>query len=132
MRKLWIPITLALALLFGSNVGSEPGWGPYRAPDVPALRGQAFSLLVVGDYGIGNAGEAIVAEAMHEWFVDEGADAFVTAGDNVYPEAEPKFFEAAWSTPFGWVDGAGLPVLPSLGNHDVEDGSSAAVVEFSD
>lgn len=130
MRRTLIPTVIVLSLLFGSARVTTTGAGPYRAPSVRPVIGQTFSFLVVGDYGIGNAEEGWVAEAMRAWYRDHGVDAFVTAGDNVYPEAEPEFFADAWERPFGWVDTAGLPVLPSLGNHDVEDGSSEAVMDY--
>ena len=44
----------------------------------------------------------------------------VTAGDNVYGEGSPDRFGEAWKRPFGWVRTAGVPVIASLGNHDIE------------
>jgi predicted phosphodiesterase len=91
---------------------------------------QRVSLVAVGDFGVGNDDEAAVAAAMRAWVEDQGTDAFVSVGDSVYPEAEAKYFDAAWTEPFGWVDEAGIPVIAALGNHDLEDGSSAELIEF--
>ena len=132
IRSLPLVGALAAISLLASCGRSGPDEAPYVAPTVPPLGNEMASFLVVGDFGVGNDDEAAVARAMHEWVNDHGADAFISVGDSIYPEAETKYFEAAWTTPFGWVDEAEIPVIPALGNHDVEDGSSAEVIDFFD
>jgi len=131
-RRLLIGSVVALMTAFAACGPSAPDEPVFEPPIVAPLRGETFSFLVVGDYGVGGDDEDAVASAMHVWVEEHGADAIVTAGDNVYPEAEPEFFDDAWTRPFGWVEAAGLRVLPALGNHDVEDGSSAGVIGFFD
>jgi hypothetical protein len=130
MRRLLV--LLSIAVLFASCGRSEPDDAPYVDPGVAPLPGQVVSFTVIGDFGLGNDDEEAVAKAMHKWIDGHAIDAFVTVGDNIYPEAERKYFDAAWTEPFGWVDDAGIPVFPALGNHDVEDGSSEDVIAFFD
>ena len=92
----------------------------------------SFSLMVLGDYGIGTADEHAVADAMKDYYNEFGADAVVTTGDNVYPAGEPEDFDSAWTEPFDWVEGSGLRVIASLGNHDVVEDGGKAVMEFFD
>jgi hypothetical protein len=125
-------IPLVVISLFASS-GTEADYqNPYAAPNVSPLDEETVSFVAVGDFGIGNEYEAAVAAAMKAWVGQHAIDGFLSAGDNVYPEAEQKYFDAAWTEPFGWVDEAGIPVLPALGNHDVEDGSSDDVMDFFD
>ena len=59
-----------------------------------------------------------------------GADALITTGDNVYPEGDPSYFEAAWRNPYGWVEGTDLSIVASLGNHDVEEDRGESVMQL--
>jgi len=123
------PVLLATTLLF-AGCSSENTPGPYVQPSVDGPANPAFSFLVVGDYGIGNSSERSVARAMQQWAAERPVDAFISTGDNVYPEAELKYFEDAWTIPFGWVNEAGLPLILAIGNHDLEDRSSQPLIEF--
>ena len=130
--KRYIAALAVMVVALASCGRSEPDEAPYVDPGISALKDEVTSFVVVGDFGIGNDDEMAVAEAMHRWVEGYGTDAFVTVGDNIYPEAETKYFDAAWNQPFGWVDEARIPVLPALGNHDVEDSSSEDVIDFFD
>lgn len=79
--------------------------------------------LVVGDFGTGGVNQAEVAAAMEE-AAEEGASWLITTGDNLYVDD----LAAAWSEPFGWVDEAGVEVVASLGNHDVESDTRRRLV----
>ena len=79
---------------------------------------------MVGDFGTGGEHEAGVAVAMEEAAVEEEADWLITTGDNFYIDD----VEAAWSEPFGWVREAGIEVVASLGNHDVETNTRRRLV----
>ncbi len=59
-----------------------------------------------------------------------GADALVTTGDNVYPEGDPSYFDAAWRDPYGWVEQADLRIVASLGNHDIEEDGGQSVMQL--
>jgi hypothetical protein len=132
MNRSLLLILLAVISLFASSGAPANLEGPYIAPVVGALKNETATFVAVGDFGVANEFETAVARAMHGWTDTHGADAFLSLGDNVYPEAERKFFDASWTRPFNWVDRAGIPVIVALGNHDVEDGSSDDVMEFFD
>lgn len=108
-------LILLLAIMLVASCGRSEDEPPYVAPDVPDLPNETASFVAVGDFGVGNDDEAAVARAMRSWVTEHGADAFLSAGDNVYPEAEAEYFEAAWTIPFGWVDDAHIPVIPASG-----------------
>lgn len=86
--------------------------------------------VVVGDFGVGGDDEAAVASRIKTWTASRPFDAFVTVGDNVYGEGEPDDFPAAWRKPFGWVTQAGIPIVASLGNHDVETEGGTPVMRL--
>jgi 3',5'-cyclic AMP phosphodiesterase CpdA len=92
----------------------------------------SFRLAVVGDFGVGNSSEGDVSEAIREWVQASNADALVTTGDNVYPDGDPDEFDEAWEEPYGWVADEGLPIVSSLGNHDVRGGDGEQVMELLD
>jgi hypothetical protein len=132
MRPIMAALVLAVTLLSAACGRSDPDEVPYAAPSIAPLPHEKASFVVVGDFGVGNDDEKAVADAMHSWVVEHGADGFISVGDSIYPEAETKYFEKAWTEPYGWVDDAGIPVIAALGNHDVEDGSSEDVIDFFD
>jgi len=121
---------LAATIILFASCSSDDGFRPYVQPRLRGPADPRFALLVVGDYGIANSAERAVAAAMKQWAAERPVDAFVSTGDNVYPEAERKYFESAWTEPFGWVNEAGLPLIVALGNHDLEDGSSRPLIDF--
>jgi hypothetical protein len=71
-------------------------------------------LLVIGDFGSGGSAEYAVADAMRSWVQTRDVAAILTTGDNLYTSNVDK----AWTTPFGWVFDAGIPVWVTWGNHD--------------
>ncbi|MDQ4059288.1 MAG: metallophosphoesterase, partial [Actinomycetota bacterium] len=105
-----------------------------RAPEqVAPVEDPTFGLVVIGDYGTGEEEAMDVAGEVREWVEAHGTDALVTTGDNVYPEAEPEYFDRAWVQPYGWVQDEGLAVVASLGNHDVDaEDEGRAVMELLD
>lgn len=97
------------------------GTGEPPPPDAPApaRHSRDPGFVVIGDFGSGDPEEFAVAERMRAWIADRRVDAFVTTGDNIYEDGRPSEFERGWERPFGWVDDAAIPVVASLGNHDV-------------
>jgi hypothetical protein len=76
-----------------------------------------WAVVVVGDFGTGDAVEAQVAGAIADWVGRHPETrALVTTGDNFYTAD----VAAAWEVPYGWVAAAGLPVWAVAGNHDLE------------
>jgi hypothetical protein len=86
----------------------------------PTPAADAFGVAVIGDFGSGDDGEHSVADQMREWADEHRLDVVVTTGDNVYESGDPSEFDAAWNEPYGWVGERGIPVVASLGNHDVD------------
>jgi hypothetical protein len=71
-------------------------------------------LLVIGDFGSGGSAEYAVADAMRSWSQTHDVAAILTTGDDLYTSDVQK----AWTTPFGWVSEADIPVWATWGNHD--------------
>ena len=115
--------------------GSCSGGGPSTEDGVGGRSSQiepSFGFAAIGDFGFRNENEDLVAGAVHEWVDEHDPDALVTAGDNIYPNGETKFFDEAWRQPYGWVEKRGLRVVASLGNHDVLAGNGEAVMGLLD
>ncbi len=107
--------TLAVACSSAPDV--EPG-----NPGHPGLaqgHGKPYGFVLIGDFGTGDHSEQELASAIRSWVKTRPFDALVTLGDNVYEDGDPSRFAAAWTGPFGWVGRSGVPVIASLGNHDV-------------
>lgn len=102
MRRL-VHALAALAVLAGATV--------------PA--GASTRILAVGDFGVGGERERATGAAMRRFEERYGARLLVTLGDNDYTRS-PEAFERNWSEAFGWVEGAGVGVAGTLGNHDYE------------
>ncbi len=95
----------------------DPGF-----PGIPGLArgpGHAYGFVVVGDFGTGDEAEDAIASRIRTWTSTRPFDALVTVGDNVYDDGNPERFPEAWGAPYGWVTRNKVPVVASLGNHDV-------------
>ncbi|MDQ3767263.1 MAG: metallophosphoesterase [Actinomycetota bacterium] len=103
---------------------ARSGWSDAAAP--------AVAVAVIGDFGTGGAGERAIAGEVRAWTAAVDADALVTTGDNVYPAGHPRQFEAAWTIPYGWVAEQDMPVIASLGNHDVKSAVGRHVMQLFD
>lgn len=99
--------------------GCVPFAGQQEQPPVePTRTVGATRFAVIGDFGTGDSGEQAVADAIKKDDEKSGFDALVTVGDNVYPESRPKYFDQAWTKPYGWLKDKHIPVYAALGNHD--------------
>jgi 3',5'-cyclic AMP phosphodiesterase CpdA len=105
---------------------SEPSEQPVPTPTGP------FRFVVLGDFGNGSQAELKVAGAIDDWTDAHPVNALVTTGDNVYESGSPTRFAEAWEGPFGWVSVEGIPVVATLGNHDVETQGGAPVMGLLD
>lgn len=75
----------------------------------------SWSVVVVGDFGTGDAAEHAVADQIRRWVSDHpDTAALVTTGDNFYLGD----VASAWQIPYGWL--APIPVFAAAGNHDIE------------
>jgi hypothetical protein len=101
---------------------AEPSEQPVAPPTGP------FRFVVIGDFGSGGQAELKIAGAIDRWTDAHPINALVTTGDNVYESGAPARFDEAWHGPFGWLSAEGVPVVATLGNHDVETQDGAPVM----
>jgi len=120
-------LTLVLAAACEQN-GPEERF-PRPEPGRP-LAEPTFGFVVIGDFGIEGPEVQAVAQDVRAWVERIDADALVTTGDNVYPDGAPDDFDEAWGDPYGWVDGSGVELVASLGNHDIRTDDGAPVMEL--
>jgi hypothetical protein len=86
-----------------------------------ALSGHAAEptrILAIGDFGVGGSTQTTMGAAVRTWEEAHPAHILVTLGDNDYTE-DPDAFHDNWTASFGWLQGAGVDVAGTLGNHDV-------------
>ncbi|MDP9341951.1 MAG: metallophosphoesterase [Actinomycetota bacterium] len=115
----------ALVACAGSS-GPRHGTGASPPPIPPrSPHSGAYGFALIGDFGTQDAAESAVAASMRQWVRRRPFDGLVTLGDNVYDSGSPGDFHAAWTAPYGWVDRLGVPVVWTLGNHDVETADGA-------
>ena len=128
IRRRFGLLAVALIVTACSGDGSVPEpTGPLRSRT--AIEG-AFEFAVIGDFGTGDEDQRAVAEALREWSRRHPIEAVVTTGDNIYEDGHPEEFPEAWHQPYGWVDRAGITVIASVGNHDIETDAGAPVMEL--
>jgi hypothetical protein len=133
--RLRLAVVLALLLCAGagcSGSGGSGAAGPGAAPAAtlppapdPEPQGEVVAGFVAfGDFGGGDAQDA-VARAMERWVADgHRVDALVTTGDNVYNRGEPDKFGAQLDRPYQRLRRT-RPLWATLGNHDVQAGHGA-------
>ena len=107
-----------------SEESGEPPEPTPTQPDGP------YRFVALGDFGDGGAAEFNIASAIDEWTDRAPINAVVSTGDNVYESGAPSQFADAWQRPFGWVDAENVPVIATLGNHDIETGGGGPVMEL--
>jgi hypothetical protein len=122
---------VAAFAFLGSNASrSRRVAEPSEPAEVPSAGPSRF--IVLGDFGNGSEAELKIAGAMDEWTDANPVDALVTTGDNVYESGAPARFDEVWHEPFGWVSAEGIPVVATLGNHDVETEDGGPVMRLLD
>jgi tartrate-resistant acid phosphatase type 5 len=107
----------------GGSGGTGRGGAPAATlPPPPDPDGEVVAGFVAfGDFGGGEAQDA-VARAMERWAADgRRVDALVTTGDNVYNRGEPAKFGAQLDQPYQQLRRT-RPLWATLGNHDVQAG----------
>jgi 3',5'-cyclic AMP phosphodiesterase CpdA len=126
-----VGVVAAFAFLENDAARSPRGLTePSEQPVVPS--GGPFRFVVLGDFGNGSPAELKIAGAIDDWADAHPVDALVTTGDNVYESGAPSMFAEAWHGPFGWVSAEGIPVVATLGNHDVETENGGPVMGLLD
>jgi 3',5'-cyclic AMP phosphodiesterase CpdA len=107
-----------------SEESREPPEPTPTPPDGP------YRFVALGDFGDGGPAEFKIATAIDDWTDSKPINALISTGDNVYESGAPSEFASAWTGPFGWVDDEHVPVVATLGNHDVETAGGAPVMEL--
>jgi 3',5'-cyclic AMP phosphodiesterase CpdA len=132
-RRHALVCSLFALLALGSSCSTERDGDPGAlGTSAIAPSGRATGFVFIGDFGTGDEDEEALSSAIRAWVRSRPFDALVTLGDNVYDDGSPSRFDAAWTDPFGWVSDAGVPVIASLGNHDVQTADGAPVMGLFD
>lgn len=108
--KRLLALTAALIAAVACRGVDGPAGGTAAPLPTPA------HVVVIGDFGDGSDGEYAVAGSIRDHALDKGLDAFITTGDNFYSDD----VDLVWSGPYGWLSEAGIPVLATWGNHDLD------------
>jgi hypothetical protein len=119
-RKLGITSVLRLVLPSYRQVTTSPGGISFEGSYRGEVRGVPL-IATIGDYGSGKREAHQVAEMVSQ----QGANAVVTLGDNVY-------FETGFQTLVGSLYGDYLEAgafFPATGNHDYTEGRGIAVYD---
>ena len=91
------------------------------APEGP---GSGFTFAVVGDSGTGSTAQRAVAGLLEHM----GPDLILHTGDVVYPKGDDADYDPKFFAPYRRII-EGVPVFPSLGNHDVETKNGAPYLQ---
>jgi hypothetical protein len=91
------------------------------APEGP---GSGFTFAVVGDSGTGSRAQRAVAGLLERM----QPDLILHTGDVVYPKGEDADYDPKFFAPYRRIIG-GVPIFPSLGNHDVETKNGVPYLE---
>jgi acid phosphatase type 7 len=91
------------------------------APEGP---GSSFTFAVVGDSGTGSKAQQAVAGLLERM----QPDLILHTGDVVYPKGDDADYDPKFFAPYRRII-EGVPIFPSLGNHDVETENGAPYLE---
>lgn len=78
-----------------------------------------FRFAAIGDFGTGTSAQRVISDELRKRTKGRRMDALLTTGDNIYPSGNPVAFDSAWHSPYAWVAKRKIPVIASLGNHDI-------------
>ena len=77
---------------------------------------------VIGDWGTGDRDEIGVANQIFAAHQRKPFDFVISAGDNIYPNGNPRYFGKNFERPFANLLKDRVKFYAVLGNHDVEEG----------
>lgn len=123
---IWVNRSYVDALIT-NNVG-DPTVSETAAAYIPT-EGAVVRLAVAGDVGTGGSEEFQTASVMDSLEEQQGYDALLLLGDNIYEDGDPSLVQSRVFEPFGPVLDDGTTLLSVLGNHDVSSGFGAAQAE---
>jgi hypothetical protein len=131
VKKLLAALALSVGIAGACADGSqsEPAAGPTPTPSATASPDpepspsatppEAFSFVVMGDWGSGLSDQQRVADRMCAFHENRPYNLVITTGDNVYPDGHPDRFEQVFFRPYDCLFDAGVRFRATLGNHDV-------------
>jgi predicted phosphodiesterase len=102
--------------------GGSPEMGRFRT--APEGKDSGFAFAVIGDSGRGKKSQLAVAALLERL----KPDLILHTGDVVYPSGEERHYDRRFFAPYRRLL-KGVPIFPTLGNHDVEKGNGAAYLE---
>ncbi len=82
------------------------------------LPGQVLRFGVIGDSGTGDERQRSVARAMDRWQAAHPWEFVLMAGDNIYEDGKPEYFDAKFKLPYKALLDRGVRFHAALGNHD--------------
>jgi 3',5'-cyclic AMP phosphodiesterase CpdA len=131
---------LSLLLVFLVGACSPPESGPAATPDpTPTALAEAtpeprdsVRFAAVGDIGEGNDVQHRVGQRIAALHAQRPIDVLLLLGDIIYPDGAGHRYQARFAEPWAPVLEAGIPMLASLGNHDVQTASGRDVMELFD
>ncbi|MBV9454172.1 MAG: metallophosphoesterase family protein [Rubrobacter sp.] len=90
----------------------------------PVGEDSRFAFAVVGDSGKGGKSQLAVGELLERL----KPDLILHTGDVVYPRGEERHYDRSFFVPYQRLI-KGVPIFPTLGNHDVERNNGAAYLK---
>ena len=102
------------------RVAGAPKTASFRT----APEGSGFTFAVVGDSGTGSKAQLAVAALLERM----QPDLILHTGDVVYPKGDDADYDPKFFAPYRRII-EGVPIFPSLGNHDVETKNGAPYLE---
>jgi predicted phosphodiesterase len=105
------------------EVDGSPTIGRFRT--APQGDGSRFAFAVIGDSGNGRKHQLAVARLLERL----KPDLILHTGDVVYPSGEDRHYDRRFFVPYRRLL-KGVPIFPTLGNHDVEKGDDAYLKNF--
>lgn len=82
----------------------------------------SLRFLVIGDWGIGSAGQINVANQMLQAHKRKAIDFVLTVGDNIYPTGKGRLLNPLFERPYAGLLQQQVKFYATLGNHDIIEG----------
>ena len=121
MKKLWLILTLAVALFGCSARSGVPGASTATVDEtaiaLPNAEG-SLKFVVLGDFGTGGRSQYELAATMVKFRDNFNFDTVITVGDNLYGSQRPQDYVTKFETPYKPLLDADVKFYASLGNHD--------------
>jgi acid phosphatase len=109
----------------------DPAPSPPTAVEHPLSNPTTLQFFTFGDWGIGDAKQMAVAQALRDFCAKEVCDFGLLLGDNFYDFGVTSVDDPLWDSRFEQMyQGLDLPFYAALGNHD-HQGNIQAQIDYS-